>query len=100
MPKSRKVSVILINFTNGYIWIRQPSLAADLHETEIQPWQYGTVVYQKKNEIKFKFQTVATPEIEREISVNLAEVTSAEAETGEPKEETLLDKLEPWYSNI
>ena len=36
-PKARKVSIILINTTNNNMWIRQPLLAAEMYEVNIEP---------------------------------------------------------------
>ena len=36
-PKARRVPVILINTTDQNIWVRQPLLAAELFEVEVEP---------------------------------------------------------------
>ena len=39
-PKARRVPVILINITDQNIWVRQPLLATELFEVEVEPQQY------------------------------------------------------------
>ena len=47
-PKSGRMSVILVNTTNGNILIRQPLLAADIYEVELHPWQYHTNLIERE----------------------------------------------------
>ena len=46
-PKVKRVSVILIKATDHYIWIRQPLLAVEIFEVEVEPEQCHTVVEQE-----------------------------------------------------
>ena len=41
-PKARRVPVILINTTDQNTWARQPLLAAELFEVEVEPQQHCT----------------------------------------------------------
>ena len=40
--KGQEVPEILINTTDQNIWVRQPLLAVDLFEVEVEPQQYHT----------------------------------------------------------
>ena len=57
-PKARKVTVILIKTTDQNLWVRQPLLAAELFEAEVEPEQYCAEMDQEGDEIIISFQPV------------------------------------------
>ena len=54
-PKARKVPVILINTTDQNIWVKQPLLAAELFEVEVEPQQCHTEFNHEGDEITVSF---------------------------------------------
>ena len=73
-PKAGQVVVILINTTSRNIWICQPLLAAKVHEVELHPWQYKSILYREGNTIKVGFQLIVPPEVEGDLQTNQVEV--------------------------
>ena len=66
-PKSKKVSIIMVN-TNSYnIWIWQPLLATNVVEVESCPWDYQTVLSCDDKDVSVSFCPVPTLEVQEEI---------------------------------
>ena len=62
-PKTKVVTVILINNNNYNIWVRQCLLVAKLYNVEYHPWEYKTILDQERNDIKIEFQAYPPAEI-------------------------------------
>ena len=62
--KAGQVAVFLINTTSRNIWIHQPLLAAKIHEVELHPWQYKSILYREGSTIKVCFQPIVPPEVD------------------------------------
>ena len=79
LPKSGRVSVILVNITSRNIWIRQPLLAVDIFEVKLHPWQYCANLNREGNNIKINFQLAIPPEIECDLQCNQVEAEGRSA---------------------
>ena len=57
------VPVILMNQNNYNIWIWQPTLAAEIHEAEHLPWDYGVDFQHQGDKIEVAFQPIPLADI-------------------------------------
>ena len=85
-PKARRVPVILINTTDQNIWVRQPLLATELFEVEVEPQQYCTEFNHKGDEISISFQLAPPHEGQEQVENNAEEV---EENMDPPKEKDI-----------
>ena len=92
-PKARKVQVILINTTGQNIWVRQPLLAAELFEVEVEPQQYCTEFNHEGDGITISFLLAPPQEEQKQVENNVVEV---EENPDPPKE--INDPVE--YQNL
>ena len=80
-PRGKMVPVILMNQNNHNIWIWQPLLAAEIHEVEHLPWDYGVDFQHQGDKIQVAFQPIPLADI-------MANVKSVHDEPGaEPSAE-------------
>ena len=57
------VPVILMNQNNYNVWIWQPLLAAEIHEVEHLPWDYGVDFQHQGDKIEMAFQPIPPADI-------------------------------------
>ena len=57
------VPVILMNQNNHNIWIQHPTLAAEIHEVEHLPWDYGVDLQHQGDSIEVAFQPIPPADI-------------------------------------
>ena len=62
-PRGKMVPVILMNQNNYNIWIWQPTLAAEIHEVEHLPWDYGVDFQHQGDKIEVAFQPIPPADI-------------------------------------
>ena len=62
--------MILINTTNQNIWVRQPFLAAELFEVEVEPQQYHTDFNHEGDEITISFLLAPPHEGQEQVENN------------------------------
>ena len=86
--KARKVPVFLINTTEQNIWVRQPLLATELFEVEVEPQQYHTEFNHEGDEITFSFLPVPPHEGQEQVENNAVEVE----ENNDPPKEKISQK--------
>ena len=55
--------VILMTQNNYNIWIWQPTLAAEIHEVEHLPWDYGVDFQHQGDSIEVPFQPIPLADI-------------------------------------
>ena len=80
-PRGMTVPVILMNQNNHSILIQQPLLAAEIHEAEHLPWNYGVDFQHQGDKIEVAFQPIPLADI-------MANVKSVHDEPGaEPSTE-------------
>ena len=80
-PRGKMMLVVLMNQNNYNIWIRQPTLAAEIHQVEHLPWDYGVDFQQQGDKIEVAFQPIPLTDI-------MANVKSVHDEPGaEPSAE-------------
>ena len=85
-PKAKRVPVILINTTDQNIWVRQPLLATELFEVEVEPQQYCTEFNHKGDEIIISFMPAPPHEEQEQVENNAVEV---EQNMDPPKEKDI-----------
>ena len=85
-PKARRVPVILINTTVQNIWVRQPLLATELFEVEVEPQWYCTEINQQGNELVISFLPAPPCEEQGQVENNAVDV---EENPDLPKNDTL-----------
>ena len=73
-PKARRVPVILINTTDQNIWVRQPLLATELFEVDIEPQEYHTEFNFGGDEIVISFLLAPPCEDQAQVENNGVEV--------------------------
>ena len=61
--RGKTVPVILMNQNNYNIWIWQPTLAAEIHEVEHIPWDYGVDFQHQGDKIEVAFQPIPVADI-------------------------------------
>ena len=86
LPKARWVPVILINTTAQNIWVRQPLMAAELFEVEVNPQQYCTKFNCEGDEITVSFLLAPPHEGQEQVENNAVEV---EENMDSPKEKDI-----------
>ena len=74
LPKAERVPVILINTTDQNIWVRQPLLAAELLEVEVELWQYCTEFNHEGDEITVSFPLAPPHQEQEQVENNAVEV--------------------------
>ena len=80
-PRGMMVPVILMNQNNHNIWIQQPLLAAEIHEVDHLPWDYGVDFQHQGDKIEVAFQPILPADV-------MANVKSVHDELGaEPSAE-------------
>ena len=62
-PRGMMVLVILMNQNNHNIWIWQPLLAAEIHEVDHLPWDYGVDFQPQGDKIEVAFQLIPLADI-------------------------------------
>ena len=62
-PRGMMVPVILMNQNNHNIWIWQSLLAAEIHEVEHLPWDYGVDFQYQGDKIEVAFQPIPPADI-------------------------------------
>ena len=72
--KARRVPVILINTTDQNIWVRQPLLATELFEAEVEPQQYSTEINCEEDEITTSFLPAPPHEGQEQVENNIVQV--------------------------
>ena len=86
-PKAaRRVLVILINTTDQSIWVRQPLLATELFEVEVEPQQYLIKISWEGDEMIISFLLAPPYEEQEQVENNVMEL---EENWDTPKKDTL-----------
>ena len=62
-PRGKMVLVILMNQNKYNIWIWQPTLAAETHQEEHLPWDYGVDFQHQGDKIEVAFQPIPLADI-------------------------------------
>ena len=78
--------MILINTPDKNIWVRQPLLAAELFEVEVEPQQYCTEFHCEGGEITISFLLAPPNEGQEQVENNTVEV---EEKPDPPKENNM-----------
>ena len=81
--KAKRVPVILINTTDQNIWVRQPLLATELFEVEVEPQQYHIEFNHEGDEITISFLPAPPHEGQEQVENNTVGV---EEDLDPPKE--------------
>ena len=74
MSKARRVPVILININDQNIRVRQPLLATELFEVEVEPQCYHTEINQEGGEMVISFLSAPQCEDQEQVENNAVEV--------------------------
>ena len=78
--------MILINTSDQNIWVRQPLLATELFEVEVEPQQYHTELNHEGHEIVISFMLAPPGEDQEQLENNAVEL---EENPDPPKEDNL-----------
>ena len=62
-PRGKTVPVILMNQNSNNIWIRQPTLAAEIYAVDHLPWDYGVEFQHHEDKIEVAFQPLPPADI-------------------------------------
>ena len=65
--RSKTVPVNLMNQNNYNIWIQQPTLAAEIHQAEYLPWDYGVDFQHQGDKIEVAFQPIPPADIKANV---------------------------------